>query len=510
MSHLFAAKPPLMNFNPFNIFKKKQNFHFPKAAVIEKLKIVAKENNFYIFENTIIYHHTQQLTVPLLVLDTQDNIYLFEFKKWSVKDLKNSSIQKTVNKKSESNNLAFNEKQKYIKKRLNEITNQDDINICNFLLIENLTTQQYNDLDATVKELLPQNRIIFNDSCEDEILEKLTQISYEHPQNTHNATFYLFIQYMMLSHNNTAFMSTYEQINFINSNIKNHQVLHALPYSGKTTSLLLKAIYEKLKNPSLSIIIISPTPLSCDIMKQKLLNIVEMGHVEIDIASIQIIPPTLLINAHLSKLHKPLLDNQIYIENTLMEKSFKAADLIMCDDADMLPNDFIAYLMHLQKNSSLVLVSNNIILKNQYTFSKDFLEKKVNSLFIKSDPYANAIHIISKLLKDHPPEEIFVISSNLTRKKLYDDLQYFIEDKAILLDSSLNLIHQDLHNLLLSTYEQINTNRVKFIVLLDISSASIKELENYCALAKNTAYILYEDECEKITTLKETYASKKK
>ncbi len=501
-----------MNLNPFTLFKKKQDFHFPKAAVVEKLKIVAKENNFYIFENTTVYHHTKQLLIPLLVLDTQDNIYLFEFKKWSMKDLKNSSIQKTVNKRSESNNLAFNEKQKYIKKRLNEITNKDDINIFNFLLIENLNTEQYNDLDSTVKELLPQNRIIFNDSSEDEILQKLTEISNEHTQSEYadHTTFYLFIQYMILSHDNNVFMATYEQINFINSNIKNHQVLHALPYSGKTTTLLLKAIFEKLKNPALSIMIISPTVLSCDIMKQKLLDIIEMGHVEVDIASIQIIPPTSLINAHLTKLHKPLLENQIYIENTLMEKSFKAAELIMCDDADILPNDFIAYLIHLQKNNSLVLISNNIILKNQYTFSKNFLHKNPSHLFIKSDPYANALHIISKLLKDHAPEEIFVISSNLSRDKLYEDLKYFIEDKAILLDSSVNLIHQDLNNLLLSTYEQINTNRVQFVLLLDICTASIKELEYYCTLANNTTYILYDDECEEITILKDTCASKKK
>ncbi len=500
-----------MNFNPFSFFTKTKSSNLSKVPIVERLKIVATENNFYLFENITIYHNFEQITIPLLVLDRQNNIYLFEFKQWSIKDLKNSTIKKTINKRSKSNNLAFNEKQKFIKKRLNEVCDCDEIQIFNFLLIEKLSSQQYMTLDPSVQDLLPQNQIIFNDLSEDEIFQKLTTIStQEEPFQNNTHTSYLFIQYMILSQDEkNVFLASKEQLLFLNADLKHHIVIHAPEFSGKSNVLLLKAIFEKLKNPELDITIISPTALSCDLMKQKLLHITELAHVAVDITAIEIIPPTTLINKHLSKLHKPLLEDQIYIDNTLMSKNFKAAKLIMCDDADILPNDFIAYLIHIQKNDSLVLISNNIILKHQYSFTKTFLEKKPSYLFIKSDPYANALHIISKLLQEHSPQEISVISTNLTREKLYDDLKFFIEDKASLLNSSLNLLYQELDNLLLSTYEQINTKRVNFILLLDICSASMKELEYYCTLGNNSVYLLYEQECEEISILKDKFASKK-
>jgi len=244
-------------------------------------------------------------------------------------------------------------------------------------------------------------------------------------------------------------------------------------------------------------------------LKQKLLNIVEHAIIELDITSIEIITPIELLNRHLSKHNKLLLDKTIHIDPVLMKKKFKVADLIICDDSDLLPDDFILYLKHIQKKANLIIVSNKEIPDATFIFKKSFCNKDINIEFIKTNPHAKALQIIAKLLKDNKAEEILVISDELSKKQLSDDLEFFIKDDAILLDSSKNLIDQQLEHLLLTTYKEISSISANFVILLGVSQASHTELRYAIGSAKECTYILYEDECETISKLKESYKQKR-
>jgi hypothetical protein len=179
----------------------------------------------------------------------------------------------------------------------------------------------------------------------------------------------------------------------------------------------------------------------------------------------------------------------------------------MCDDADLLPDSFIEYLRHVQSKSALLLVSNKYSLDSNYIFQKSFRENQ-KVIFKKANPHAKTMQIISQLLNNNSSDEILVISNSLNKEKLNDDLKFFIRDKAVLLDSSKNLIDQDINKLLLSTYDGLSTVNAKFVILLDTSDASKEQLEYASTLCEEDCYVIYDEDCENIEYLRSRYEDK--
>jgi len=496
-----------------SLFKQKKiSYDLSNSKVFEHLKQICEENNLYIYEDITIYHHKNSFNIPLLILDLNRGIYIFEYKTWSFKGLKNVTAQPSTDEEISDKSLAFDKTHKIIRQKFRELTHNDGVEIFNFVLMENLTLQEYEKLDISLQELLPKSKIIFSDSSDEDIVEKLQNVveKSETKSNLAQTMGNLLIQYLVISEDGSLHMATQEQIDFIEAQPEGHQTLSGVNGCGKTSALLLKTILYKLKNPTKKIVIISPTTLSCDMLKQKLLNIVEHAIIELDLTSIEVITPIELLNRHLSKYNKLLLDKNIHIDPFLMKKKFPIADLLICDDSDLLEDDFILYLKHIQNKSNLILVNNRLGLDSTFMFESIFGNKNIDIRFIKTNPHAKALQLIAKLLKEHEAKDILVISDELSKSQLSDDLKFFIEDKAILLDSSKNLIDQELDSLLLTTYQQISSINAKFIILLGVPQASQSELKYAIGSAKECVYILYEDECETIENLKENYTQEEK
>lgn len=495
-------------FSFFSIFRKKpKTLSLPDSLLIKKLKEVCKKNSFSIYENITIYHHTQNFFIPLLILNPNRGICLFEYKEWSYDDLKNSTISKATNQDSSEKSLAFEKTHEFIKQKFNELTHNDGVPIYNYLLMENLNSDEYQHLNDSIKELLPYQKIMFNDSLESEILQKLKNLplpTSKMPDEVHIMG-NLLVQYLIFSKDGSMNLATDEQIEFIESTTDGVETLSGSAHSGKTNSIILKAILETLRDPEIDIVIIEPTTLSCDILKQKLLDIIEYAIIEVDFSSIEIITPLELVNRHLNKLKKPSLEVVLNIDEKLMRKSFDIADLIICDNANLLPIEFIDYLKHIQKKSSLILVNENGDEDATYRFEKNFKPKKLEIIFKQANQHAKALQIISNLLKENSSQDILVVSDHISKRKLHDDLEFFIKDKSVLLDSSTNLLSQDLDNLLLCSYSQISSMNSKFVILMDITDTSLNEIEHAINLAEEKAYVLYEEESQNIKTLKEKY-----
>lgn len=490
----------------FSLFKTKQKtLKLPDSLLIKKLKEVSKRNNLSVYENITIYHHTKSFYIPLLIVDPSRGIYLFEYKEWSYDDLKNATVSKATNQDSNNKSLAYEKTHEFIKQKFNELTHNDGVPIYNYLLMENLNSDEYKHLDDSFKELLPYQKIMFNDSLESEIVHKLQEIPLPPlplPDEV-NIIGNLLVQYLIFSKDKTIHIATQQQMKFIESVTDGQEILSANAYSGKTSSILLKAILESLRNPELKIIIIEPTTLACDILKQKLLNIIEYAIIEVDITLIEIITPIDLVNRHLAKLKKPQLEIVLYIDKKLLSKNFNVADLIICDDSNLLSFEFIEYLEHIQKNSSLILVNEHSDEESTFRFDKSFRAKELEVVFKQANQHAKALQIISTLLEENKPQDILVVSDNLSKRNLKEDLEYFIRDKAVLLDSSKNLIDQDLYNLLLCSYSQISSMNSKFVILMDIADASLNEIQYAINLAEDKAFILYVEESQNIKILKE-------
>ena len=493
-----------------SIFKKKQkSLKFPKdSLLIKALKKVCENNNLTFYENITIYHHTKNIFIPFMIFDETKGIYLFEYKEWSYDDLKNSTISKSKQNSSSSKNLAYEKTHNFIKQKFNEIIHNDGAVIHNFLLMENLNNSEYNYLNDSFKELLPQQKIIFAASTEVNILKKLKNI------DKNNTIIYdknkimgnLLIQYSIFSKQDfktsNIYLASKEQIKFIKTPLIGLQTLAGDSYSGKTSSIILKVILEKLKNSEFKILIIKPTKLSCDILKKKMLDIIEHGIIEVDISSIEITTPLELINKHLLKIKKPSI-NTFQIDNILMQKEFLIADLIICDDSNIMTLEFKEYLKYIQKNLSLLLVDTNSSYNPTHKFTKNFRNKKLEINFYKANEYAKTLHTISNLLKKNKSNEILVVCNDTNKIKLPMDLKSFIKDEIILVDGNLNLEYQRLDSLLICSYSEISSINTKFVILLNTKDTSTSKVEYALNLASEKAFVIYEEENENIKKIKE-------
>jgi len=498
-------KIPFLN----SLFKNKhKSLTIPDSILVKKLKSITEFSELSFYKDITIYHHTQKYQIPLMLLDTRRGIYLFERKEWSYDDLKNSKIEKAENQSASKDTLSYQNTQNIIDKKFNEITHHDSVPIFNYLLMENLNADEYEHLDESFKELLPKERVIFSDTQENEIIQKLeySPTSQEPLPSKDNIIGNLLVQYTIVNSDGSLKLCSDEQIEFIEAEISGLEVLSSPTNNDKSNVILLKVMLEKLKNPNKKFIIIKPTLLACDILKKKLLDIVEHAIIEIDLTSIIILTPIELINMHLKKLKRETIVGNVTIDESLMHKGFNVADLIICDDANLMPDNFIEYIIHIQSKSNLVLV-NSDIKEASFTFSEASQEKTAEVFFHKANQHAKALQLISKLLQDSDAKDIIVVSNSLSKEKLNDDLEFFIKDKALLLDSSENLINQNFDSLMLLTYRDTNALQAEHLILLDLCFTSQSEIEYALSIAKRSVDIIYEDECQEIENLRIKYES---
>jgi len=493
-----------------SLFKKKNKpLTVPDSILVKKLKLITKSTDLELYRDITIYHHAQKYIIPLMMLDIKRGIYLFEIKEWSYDDLKNSKIEKAENQNSAKDTLSYQKTQNIINKKFNELTHHDTVPIFNYLLMENLNADEYEHLDESFKALLPKNRVIFSDSSPQEIIQKLeyAEIASAPLPSKENIIGNLLIQYTLLNNDLTLKLCNSQQIEFINSEISGFKILNAKNDTDKSIVLLLKAIFEKLKNPDETFIIIKPTILSCDLLKKRLLDIVEHAIIEIDLTSIIILTPIELINMHLRRLKKEPITDKIIINKSLMHKPFNISNLIMCDDSNLFPDNFIHYLIHIQNKANLLLV-NSALKEAEYSFTQeDTLNKNISIQFHRANPHAKALQLISKLLQNVAAKNILVLSNNLNKEKLNEDLEFFIKDKALLLDSSQNLINQNFDSILLATYTDINALEAEHLILLDLCFTPQAEIDYALNMAKKSIDIIFDENCKEIEELRIKYES---
>jgi len=497
-----------LSFFPSFFKAKEEPLVVPDSLLLKKIKSLSHNSNLIVYAHKEIFHHQTAYPVPLMIYDDLRGIYIFEMKEWSYDDLKNATASKAESVENSKDTLAFDKTHAIMKQKFNELLHNDGVDIFNYLLMENLSSDEYEHLNESLQEILPKERIIFSDSDTSEIFKKLQNAAEENHSLPSADTVLgtLFVQYAIVRNDGDIHLCNEEQTAFIDAKIEATQSLTAPEKSGKSYALLLKSLKELFKKERQKIILIKATTLSKDILHQRFLELIEHAIITIDLMAFEILTPMELLNRHLAKLKLPTLDDTLYIDEKLMQKSFDAADLILCDDADLLPQNFIAYLKHIQKKSDLLLVTANTQNAN-FTFTQSYLPQEREVSFYKTNPHAKALHLLSNLLQKAEAQEILVISNTLSREKLKDDLNGFIEQEVHIVDASKHLLEQQLDTVLLSTYNDMTELQAKHVIVMDICFEEKAKLFYACNIATESLHILYDEECQEVDMLKEKYES---
>lgn len=482
--------------------KNKKTLKTPESIILKQIKKSAHENKFFVYENVTIYHYSKKALIPLIILDPERGLYIFENKEYSYDDLNNP---KTTN--IAENDLSSEYSFKLIQEKLNEMLEGNSIPIFSFYLMPQLNSYDYEHLNSSIQKLFPFEKIMFNDLSKKDVLTKIQEIDKVAHKLPKSDTIIgnLIVQYLILDNSDNVNIATLEQKKFIDTDFSSLEYLCGESKSGRTEATLLKVISQKLKNPDLKITIIKPTTLSCDLTKRKLLRLIERALIDVDIASIEIITPLDLLQQHLQKLNKRTIGDEAYLSNMLINKDFNIADVIICDDSDTMSKEFIKYLRHTQKKSNLLVISSENIFHKDYVFNKVFKPDNKKVIFEKTNPHARVFHIVSSLLKDYDAKDILIVSSTATQEKLNYDLRSYTNKKIELIDSSKKLLFKDNDSIMLSTYAQTNSLEAKFVILLDICFADEKELKYAYNLAYNTVYVLYRGKSDNLAKLRKHF-----
>ncbi|WP_297434130.1 hypothetical protein [Sulfurimonas sp.] len=471
----------------FSLFGKSPQTQEEHNLLIDKIYSLKKHTNLIIYDNVDIFLHKRRQTIPLMIYDEYRALFLFEIKEWSYEDLKNASLIKIQKAKQAQNTLSYTIMHEAVTNKLDEIIHNSDVPIHNYLLMTHLSSYEYQNLDDSLKKILLKEKIIFNDLDADAILNKLqkepqNQNSYGSPQKIVGS---LLTQYTLVDKDNELFLANTEQKAFIDAPLENFTNIQAAPKSGLSSTLLLKAIFEILKNPSLKITIIKPTKLAKDILHRQFLEIIEHAIIEFDILSVSILTP----------------------DEIDIKKNSALGNIIMCDDGMLMQEEFIAHLKSLQAKHKIVL-TNDTADKVTFSFKESYLLKEKDILFYETNPHAKALQLIAQLLKQKDSKELLIVSNSDNRTKLVDDLKFFIEEEVKAFDSSVSLTFQELETLKLATYTDLNELIYNDAILLDIDEATNHELEYAINHAQESVHILYAEDSQNLQQLKEIYASK--
>lgn len=476
-----------MNLNIFNsLFKKeskKTNLYLCDSILVKKLKLLCKQNNYLVYENITIYHHDNNIFIPFIILDPLRGIYLFEDKSWDYNELNSHKIEKKNNVKKSKNSLSYENTTNFIHKKLAEVIHNYSIDIFNFLLTQNLSLSEYNHLNDEKKALLPNERIIFNDTKDSEILDKLKYTKDEdfNLPKTKELMASLLTQFLIIEKNKPIEFASNEQQSFILNRDYNIENLQGLSLSGKTKAIELKAILLKLENKNTTVTIIKPTVLSCDLTKIALMDLVEYSIVNIDITSIIVLTPQ------------------------EFEESRVVTDYILCDDSNLLEDNFIDYLLSFSKKSKISLINSKKDIDINFKLNKSFQKYDLKMEFIKTSKQPKLLELLAKYIKLNRSKKILIVCSENRKINLFDNLKDSIKEKIVILDSSKKIIDQISSSIFLSDYNNINAQRTDIIILLDMCKLSQEELGYAINLASEKVYLIYETECDNINTLKKIF-----
>lgn len=465
-----------------SLFQKKSiRLQTHDSILIKKLKKLSQENNFLLFKNTNIYHNSDVYPTKLILIHPT-GVYIFETKEWTYKELKDATVEKASQQDSSVKTLSFDKTHDMVQKKLDSIKDRK-IEMFNYLIMEYLSTDEYSHLNTSLQDSLPSQKIIFSDSDDNEILKKLADTINKKVSNNdvYRIASNIFIQYAFLKEDLSNTLCTPEQIAFLDQELLKVTHLQGLPRSGKSTLLLLKSIFQVIENKAKNILIIKPTILGADILKKRLLSILECSMVTIDLVSINIM-------------------SQSQFE-TMDTKKSNSYDIIMCDDTHLLEKKFITTLKDKSKKSKLILVNDENI--EQQTPLKTFKKRNTKTSFIKANPYKTALSLLKKLLKTNE-EKILIVCNEKSREKLLSEVQIIQMDVSIL-QAHTNLMNQNLTNILLSDAKDINSLSPHHIIIMDLYSASENEIEYALNLADKSVSILYEKNSQEIKDLRKKY-----
>jgi len=330
-----------------------------------------------------------------------------------------------------------------------------------------LSSQDFEQLDSSFQYLIPRSRALFCNETPGTLSDKITASLATHTLTLDTTALLatLFTQYTLPpDHFNTHIsIADSDQQRYIDDDFLPRGSLVGPYGSGKSSIMLLKVLTYRIRYPQQQIMIIAPSLSACDLLKQKMLGIIEHALIDVDLSTIDVITPEALLTRHARKLYrKPPLP--VGITDKMLQKPFHVADIIVCDDADLLCREFLTYLQHLQQKQCLHLLCTHqstaigvchtltksyrihaeleALCRRQDLSAQHSYETSVNIKLCVGNIYMQTILAFKEMLKanKHTQSSLIITPNRAFSQALHEQMHAYIEEEILLFNTQESMI----------------------------------------------------------------------
>lgn len=440
LTRIFSSKPkePLLN--------------DPEDNIPLKIFVIKEGGKF--FHDFQLFHHNSITAIDNLIFLPHYGIFFGKTLEWKASELENATVERSSkqNKRPSATNLEGIEAK--IRAKLEDVLSFNFTPVERFIWMKHLTETEFDALDPSFHELLPKERILFSNETVESIKTKLNAIGEYHsaPLSSVQIIGALATHAFILPTPDypAGSILSPQQNHFLSLPlIKGTTTLYGDYGSGKSLLLIRKALLMLLTNPDEKIVLIAPTLLASELLRDGFVSLIYYGALNID------------LNRIIFTYVPDEFDNL---------KTYQDATAIFCDDSYLMNTRFLNALK--QKMSSKILLFSSI------TENPDFQTNIHLNYSYRNKPSLSTIHcsergvlptLLSELRKytADKGKGVILILSNAAFIPLYKEpIDEYLGINSRNLTVNFSLQYQDMDGLIITTTDCLSGVSGSHIFLL--------------------------------------------
>lgn len=426
------------------------------------LKNFVTQEGGKIFSDFKLFHRSGLTSIDILIFLPNFGIFLGESINWRANELKKATVERSSKRTKRPSATHFETIESKVRHKLNDVLSFDTTPIYRFIWMKNLTEEEFDALDPSFHELLPQKHLLFYTenlaSLKDKVhrigeyrYEPYSSVKILGALNSHAAI-------LPTKTNPSGALLSPQQNLFLTSPIEGCTTLLGGYGSGKSTLLIRKALLYMLSHPAHKVMIITPTLLGGELLRNEIVSLLEYGAITIDLNALYFYTPLTCTIAEVDRIE------------TL--KSFQESLLFLCDDVHLLDELFLDKL-RLKIGSRPLICTSIAPCSSDATFSLSGRFRRTPTAKEISPPLNQSTITLLMQLRKHltrttPSEILIAVSNNQEALYVKEAIDEYFDLNCRLLTSTFSLQYQDLDSIIVAPVEYISPICRGHVILLGI------------------------------------------
>lgn len=415
------------------------------SVQIDIIRSVAKEENGYLYENFPLFYQDSHISVDLLLFFPHRGLLFGEKLLWNADALHGATVKRSSTKNKNLSSTHLESTESIIRQKLEDILSFDSTVCERFFWLSCLREDEFDMLDASFHDLLPKNRLIFSDTTKESLYDKLERLVPKlHPPYSTEKIMGSLQSHTLLfpkEENGYGTFLSDEQKVFLETDYKDTvTTVFGEHNSGKSAVIIRKVLLLLLTNPKDNILIITPTLIGGEILRNELISLAEYGSLKIELSNLSFCTPQ----------STPAITEY---------ESFQSASVVICDDAHSMEKNFLDTLIENREQRWLLLSLHNdyIPISDSTLFLHNNYQKNITFSKIPAPSNKVLLTLLLELrmqLQSSSAEKIMVILHNGERMVEYKEaIDEYFNINARLLTPEFSLQYQNLDDLIITTAE---------------------------------------------------------